>query len=71
MWERLTRELGLIMNRDKRSVGTHLVWLGFGILTTPGMLYITKRKVVKLAVKMAAAIEGTLLLANYRSMMGV
>ena len=57
-------------NKDKRSVGTHLIWLGFGILTTPGVLYLTKKKMVKLAVQMAAAIEGTLLLANYRSMMG-
>ena len=70
VWERLTRELRLIMNKDKRSVGTHLIWLGVGILTTPGVLYLTKKKVVKLAVLMAAAIEGTLLLANYRSMMG-
>ena len=39
-------------------------------MTTPGVFYLTKKKVVKLAVQMAAAIEGTLLLANYRSMMG-
>ena len=70
MWEGLTRELGLIMNEDKRGVGTHLVWLGFNILATPGMLCITKKKVVKLTLQIAAAIEGSLLLADYRSMMG-
>ena len=39
-------------------------------MTTPGVFYLTKKKVVKLAVQMAAAIEGTLLLANCRSIMG-
>ena len=66
----LTRELGLIMNEYKRGVGTHLVWLGFNILATPGMLCITKKKVVKLTLQIAAAIKGSLLLADYRSMMG-
>ena len=70
VWERLTRELRLIMSREKRSMGTHLIWLGFGILTTPGLLYLTKKKGGKLAVQMAAAIEGTLVLTSYRSMMG-
>ena len=55
VWERLTQELGLIMNKEKRNLGTHLVWLGFGILTTPGMLYVTKKKVVKLAAQISAA----------------
>ena len=70
VWERLTGELGLIMNKEKRSVGTHLVWLGFNILTTPGMLCVTKKKVVKLTVQITAAIDGLLVLADYRSMMG-
>ena len=70
VWEGLTQELGLIMNKDKRGVGTHLVWLGFNILATPGMLCITKKKVVKLTLQIAAAIDGTLLLSDYRSMMG-
>ena len=70
VWERLTRELRLIMNKEKRSVGTHMVWLGFGILTTPGMLYLTKKKVVKLTLQIAAAVEGRLTLGDYRSMMG-
>jgi hypothetical protein len=70
VWERLTRELGLIMNREKRNLGTHLVWLGFGILATPGMLYVTKKKVVKLAAQISAAVDGTLELGGYRSMMG-
>ena len=70
VWEGLVRDLGLIMNEDKRGIGTHLVWLGFNILATPGMLCITKKKVVKLTVQIAAAIEGSLLLADYRSMMG-
>ena len=64
------RDLGLIMKEDKGGVGTHLVWLGFNILATPRMLCITKKKVVKLTVQITAAIEGSLLLADYRSMMG-
>ena len=44
--------------------------LGFGILTTPGMLYLTKKKGVKLALQISAAVEGRLTLGDYGSMMG-
>ena len=46
------------------------MWLGLGFLTVPGMLYMTKKKVVKLTMQISAAIAGTLLLSDYRSLMG-
>jgi len=70
-WETLIRNVGLIMVPSKRSLGTSIQWIGFGILTGPAIIFIPKDKVMKLSMRLLSAIEGKLTFGDYRKMMGL
>ena len=70
-WETLTRNVGLIMVPSKRSLGTSIQWIGFGILFGPAIIFIPKDKVMKLSRRLLSAIEGKLTFGDYRKMIGL
>ena len=70
-WETLIRNVGLIMVPSKRSLGTSIQWIGFGILTGPAIIFIPKDKVMKLSMRLLLAIGGKLTFGDYRKMMGL
>eukprot|EP00965_Chrysotila_dentata_P097469 3221345-Pleurochrysis_carterae.AAC.1 len=56
---------------EKRTLGVWARWLGALLFATLGIVVIPKPKLLRAAVQLRAAIDGTLDFAEYRSLVGV
>jgi len=58
IWVQLTDSLGLIMaSANKRQCGSHVMWLGAGVITTTGYAWIPKEKILRCTGQLQALLE--------------
>ena len=69
-WDRMTGSINLLMNPEKRNLGTSLVWIGMGIITSLGLAYIPLDKAIRIVAKLQSAIAGSLMLCDYKALLG-
>ena len=72
IWNSVCSRIGLLMAiPEKRQCGTWVEWLGAGISSTLAVAWITPHKVLSALTKIASALAGTIIIADYHSLLGL
>ena len=72
IWNSVCSRIGLLMAvPEKRQCVTWVEWLGAGISSTLAVAWVTPHKVLSALTKIASALVGTIIIADYHSLLGL
>ena len=71
VWEDVKAKVGILYNPGKAQIGTHLTWIGAGLLLSLTAAYIPPKKCLRALARITQAVAGELNKDGYRRLLGL